>query len=385
MYVCMFVCMYVGTVAIEVRHVQTCFLPASVSAHISVVGTIVNVFESVEMLEKLKRLRKEALDTGKIKFRKETGIDFDHGGVIQLEGTLEQKIKELNRPLEVLNRIELNQEEWNEFEVLERTFRKLLVTKKQEEKIAYIHQDPTKWWKLVEEISRIYMKGGVFTATRLNGHHYKTNFLKYTVRLLKLFPHRVKLVDQGDKDDAYRKYIEESLNEIKTKIQPKFGSKNDGPKPVSKEKLLRLWTTKQKRAIQIIKDGNVACPQIESILENDKIHSHFNRKAGNSYETSDKEKPSWMIDYEPPETLFLEEFEIAEDLLKQIIKCLPNTAPGFDNLAYAALKRHLSLITPSLKTIFTICGRNERVLSDWKIALIILILKTNGNKTVCER
>ena len=102
--------------------------------------------------------------------------------------------------------------------------------------------------------------------------------------------------------DAYRKYIEESLNEIKTTIQPKFGSKNDGPKPVSKEKLLRLWMTKQKRAIQIIKDGNVVCPQIECTLENDKIYSYFNRKAGNSYETSDKEKPSWMIDYEPPET-----------------------------------------------------------------------------------
>ena len=91
MYVCMYVCMY-----------------------------------SVEMPKKLKRLRKEALNTGKIMFRKETGIDFDHDGVIQLEGTLKQKIKELNRQLEVLNRIELNQEEWNEFEVLERTFRKLL-------------------------------------------------------------------------------------------------------------------------------------------------------------------------------------------------------------------------------------------------------------------
>ena len=41
----------------------------------------------------------------------------------------------------------------------------------------------------------------------------------------------------------------------------------------------------------------------------------------------------------------------------------------------------MSLIAPSLKTIFTICGRNKRVLSDWKIALIILILKTNGNKS----
>ena len=131
----------------------------------------------------------------------------------------------------------------------------------------------------------------------------------------------------------------------------------------------------------IIKDGNVVCPQIECTLENDKIHSYFNRKARNSYETSDKEKPSWMIDYEPLETLFLEEFEIEEDLLKQILKCLPNTASGFDNLTYADLKRHLSLITPSLKTIFTICGRNNRVLSDWKIALIILILKTNGNKS----
>ena len=62
------------------------------------------MFESVEMLEKLKRLRKEAFDTGKIKFRKETGIDFDHDGVIQLEGTLEQKIKELNdwRPISLL-------------------------------------------------------------------------------------------------------------------------------------------------------------------------------------------------------------------------------------------------------------------------------------------
>ena len=150
---------------------------------------------------------------------------------------------------------------------------------------------------------------------------------------------------------------------------------------MSKEKLLRLWTTKQKRAIQIIKDGNVVCPQIECTLENDKIYSYFNRKAGNSYETSDKEKPSWMIDYEPPETLFLEKFEITEDLLKQIIKCLPSTAPGFDNLTYADLKRHLSLITQSLKTIFTICGRNKRGLSDWKIALIILILKTNGNKS----
>ena len=118
----------------------------------------------------------------------------------------------------------------------------------------------------------------------MNGHHYKTNFLKYTVRLLKLFPHEVNLVDQGYKDDAYRKYIEESLNEIKTKIQPKFGGKNDGPKPVSKEKLLRLWTTKQKRAIHI-KDGNVVCPQIECTLENDKIHSYFDRKAGKSYET----------------------------------------------------------------------------------------------------
>ena len=150
---------------------------------------------------------------------------------------------------------------------------------------------------------------------------------------------------------------------------------------MSKEKLIRLWTTKQERAIQIIKDGNVVCLQIECTLENDKIHSYSNHKAGNSYETSHKEKPSWMIDYEPPETLFLEEFEFAEDLLKQIIKCLPNTALGLDNLTYADLKRHLSLITPDLKTIFTICGRNKRVLSDWKIALIILILKTNGNKS----
>ena len=42
-------------------------------------------------------------------------IDFDHDEVIQLEGTLEQKINELNRRLEVLNRIELNQGKWNEF------------------------------------------------------------------------------------------------------------------------------------------------------------------------------------------------------------------------------------------------------------------------------
>ena len=41
----------------------------------------------------------------------------------------------------------------------------------------------------------------------------------------------------------------------------------------------------------------------------------------------------------------------------------------------------MSLITLSLKTIFTICVRNKRVLSDLKIALIILILKTNGNKS----
>ena len=58
----------------------------------------------------------------------------------------------------------------------------------------------------------------------------------------------------------------------------------------------------------------------------------------NSYEILDKEKPSWMIDYEPPITLFLEEIEIAEDLLKQFIKCLPNTAPGFGSLTYADLK-----------------------------------------------
>ena len=137
-----------------------------------------------------------------------------------------------------MNRIELNQEEWNELEVLERTFHKLLVTKKQEEKISYIHQDLTKWWKLVGEISRIYMKGRVFTATRLNGHHYKTNFLKYTVKILKLFPHGAKLVDQGDKDDAYRKYIEESLNEIKTKIQQNFELKMMGLNQCQKKSCL---------------------------------------------------------------------------------------------------------------------------------------------------
>ena len=75
------------------------------------------------------------MDTGKIKFRKETEIDFDHDRAIQLEGTPEQKIKELNRQLEVLNRIQLNQKEWNEFEVLWQTFPKLLVTKKQEKNI----------------------------------------------------------------------------------------------------------------------------------------------------------------------------------------------------------------------------------------------------------
>ena len=93
----MYVCMYSGIAAMEVRHVFCLLCLLAVFADISLVGTIVNVFESVEMPEKLKRLRKEALDTGKIKFRKETGIDFDHDGVIQLEGTLEQKIKELNR------------------------------------------------------------------------------------------------------------------------------------------------------------------------------------------------------------------------------------------------------------------------------------------------
>ena len=83
--------MYLGIAAMEVRHVFCLLCLLTVFAQISIVDTIVNVFESLEMLKKLKGLRKEALDTGKIKFRKETGIDFDHDGVIQLEGTLEQK------------------------------------------------------------------------------------------------------------------------------------------------------------------------------------------------------------------------------------------------------------------------------------------------------
>ena len=83
--------MYSGIAAMEVRHVFCLLCLLTVFAPLSVVGTVVSVFEYVEMQEKLKRLRKEALDTGKIKFRKETGIDFDHDGVIQLEGTLEQK------------------------------------------------------------------------------------------------------------------------------------------------------------------------------------------------------------------------------------------------------------------------------------------------------
>ncbi len=160
-----------------------------------------------------------------------------------------------------------------------------LANKTHGKKVTYNHPNPFKWWKLIKLITSIFIRGGEFQREKHNGGEFSTSFLKYVYRTLFKFPIPAMGTrpppNNTDKNWYFNK-IQCGINFVRNEIQPYFKNRYVGqqtPKPVSKTKLTELWKSNKRRAIEIVTQDDMDCPQSYCPLSKGDVTQFYTNKS----------------------------------------------------------------------------------------------------------
>ncbi len=356
---------------------------------ISVVTALENVvIRSANMcyIDRLKGSVKAALRSGKIR-RIVVKVDLPDNGIPQAP----------SEPVECIDwtqfHKDLNDAEWSQFVDHERQFRQKIATRPYESKVLYEHEDPSKWWKVSSIVYRHFVVGGQFSHAKHDGSQFSVNSLKYTMRVLSKFPIEIPELDLIQEDSEYTRLLQDielALNFISQRIRPSFKRKqgNDQPddqnsvdKRISKEKLVELWQSNQRRAIDIIVNNDSKDqPPVKCQIDHDRLLQYCVDKTRRALQ-GELPPPPWQEDFHydlPDYAMNMDPFTQAE-VDKVIKSCKSNTAPGYDGVEYKTLKSHKQSLLDSLTGIVNTCVINRKVPPEWKHSLVVQIPKKNGN------
>ncbi len=184
-----------------------------------------------------------------------------------------------------------------------------------------------------------------------------------------------------DKNWYFNK-IQYGINFVRNEIQPYFKNRNVGqqtPKPVSKTKLTELWKTNKRRAIEIVTQDGMDCPQSYCPLSKGDVTQFYTNKSHRIIGEWNPDLAPWVdLDIFPPPVLNSTSLTqwITKEEVKDVLRTTPNSsAPGYDQLTNVDYK--LSNVVPILTSIFNTCLSNCKIPSDWKHAIIKLIPKSS--------
>jgi len=338
-------------------------------------------------LQELKLLTKRALRNGKIR------------RVVQRVNTSSPPLQTREYPVDTdFCNVEtwrdfdhvLCREKWNEFEEVERSFRKSIRTKQDGERIVYVHDDLRLWLRVFNKIRGLFVKNGAFQNKKENGQPFKIQTLKYVWRILCKFPVEIRETDEVQIETALLANIESALSFIDNTILPSLrkqrrlacGTQRNEARAVTREELTHLWTENQKRAIRVIRNDSLVEARALCPIDPDTLTAFYNEKSEKILQYPLAERP-WPEDLDttvPDSEVNLGPFT-GEEVTKIVKELKTNTSSGYDGVEYGFLKRNLRRLIKALTEIFNICWKNRKIPADWKHATITLLPKRGDNST----
>ena len=330
---------------------------------------------------KLKNLRQNALQSGKIK-KISTG---------------DSPSKTINNGDSEFNRDHWtgyeNKTTWTDFVTDERILRTSL-SDKFDSKCQFSHDNPVFWNKILILIVNLFHDDGEFRKTRPdNDQPFSIQFLKFVKRTLTLFPlDSPETFDHlpTDNDNEIREKLLEficySINFIKNRIQPclsrdKNKEKKEEDRIVEGKELQCLYHNNQKKAIQII-NNDCVIQSTTCKIPLDQIEAYYSDKTHNTVDPDHfTTPPPWQNDVTiPPPSHSPVTDPFTEDEIINCVKKLPSRkSPGHDNVTYDTIKKNINKLVPALTAIFNTCLRFECVPQDWKLGVITLVPKKSAD------
>ena len=314
----------------------TLCLAFAVLDYSSVVAAAVNVRMNARrggLVSQIKDLTKQAIKTGKIKIIHDSESDSDRNFQ---NGVLCQP--------DYWDRYHF-EHSWEEFEKDEALFRHSLVDKKTcDFNFKFSHSNPSIWIKTINLLCSIFFHyDNIFTGIRSDGKEFSIEFLRYIKRIIMKLPivypdnfTNIYHESERSKTNYFIKYsLEFSKNHIVHFLKQKQPNRvplNPEERIVPRDELAHLWSSNQKRAINIVKNNGVDVKTEKCSISEDLLYTHFSNKCANIPLQHD------LLDYveeatppQPEWTLQPDTFTQVE--IRDVIRSLPpGKSPGIDKL-----------------------------------------------------
>ena len=137
------------------------------------------------------------------------------------------------------------------------------------------------WGNLSKCLSSIFInQDGDFRSLKPEGFPWSSQFFQYYNRVLKSVPVDEKILAGAVNNTEL---LRRRLFYIKRTVQPYFSlkkntSSRDTDKTVPKEKLIELWSSRKKKAIEIIKNDGKWPNKVEPVVDKQKTDEYYDIK-----------------------------------------------------------------------------------------------------------
>ena len=302
------------------------------------------------IVKTIKGLWKEALKSGKIVKRK----------VLQQEQRSSRSFSEFT-----LER-RLTTEQWTRFEKDESLFRRSLASKPINNTEFICLGNYKAWCNLFKCLSSIFINQyGDFRSLKWEGFPWSSEFIQYCNRVLKSVPVEFGSNERQNKANRTRKgvinvnshrrmlmkrswrvlqiilsYYDNVCFYIKRTVQPYFSlkkitSSRNTDKTVPKEKLIELWSSRKKKAIEIIKNDGKWSNKVEPVVNKQKTEEYYDIKYSGVRE-------NLFEAFEETSNKSAALLFTTEELGKLLPSCKDDSQCGKDGVFYRDLKKNWS-------------------------------------------
>ena len=299
-------------------------------------------------ITRLKRAFKKAIRSGKIYFVGENQINKRYNN-------FENFVKHLDERL------------WKEFQVNEKRFR-LCVTRKLYNYGDFICKGNFEHWvKLMKIIKGYFYRNNDFVVTNLRR---AIPFIKYISRILKTLPTNP-TYEGNDRISFIKSQIEYFCEEIQPILSP---NRNTNKEKLSKEELTKLWLSKRKLAIKVIKNDGYYPQSIDAIISRPENEQYFCQNNRYVLRKNLNESEKYFTPLANDDVI--QPFS-TDEIRNVTFSCPDHKSAGKDGIKYEDIKSKWGNIEADIRNIFEIVTINRRIPDDWKQSIIRRIPKKN--------
>jgi len=260
----------------------------------------------------------------------------------------------------------LDENSWKEFEANEKCFRACVTNKLYSFGDFICRGNFEHWQQLIKILRGYFYRNNDFDVTNLQR---ATSFLKYVSRILKTLP-----ANPNYEGNEIISFIKSQIEFFCQEIQPVLSARKrrNNQIRVSKEEITKLWLTKRKLAIKIIKNDGYYPQSIDAVISRPETEQYYSQNDRYVLKTNLNQNQRY---FRPSEDDDVIQAMSTLEIRNVVFSCPDHKMGGKDGMKYEDIKSKADDIQHDLRNIFEIVTLNCKIPSEWKQSLIRRIPK----------